>query len=69
MRLDEFYNPEFDEFQKANSEDTRKPKFNLESLNKLRKAREIKKAEDLEHAKFQKVMYAAPSQGDAGGLL
>jgi len=68
MKLVEFYNPEFDEFQKRNATDTRTPKMTLETLSKLRKAREIKKAEELEHAKFQKVMYAAPTQG-AGGMM
>lgn len=70
MRLIEFYNPEFDEFQKRNAEDTRTPKMTLETLSKLRKAREIKRAEELEHAKFQKVMYANPMQGGgAGGII
>ncbi len=63
MRLVEFYNPEFDEFIKSDSEDARAPKLTLEALGKLRKAKEIKRAEDLEHAKFQKIMYATPTQG------
>lgn len=62
MRLVEFYNPEFDEFVKRNEEDSRSPKLTLEALGKLRKAKEIKRAEDLEHAKFQKIMYANPTQ-------
>ena len=36
MRLVEFYNPEFDEFQKADAEKRRKPKLTLEKINKLR---------------------------------
>ena len=52
MRLNEFYNPEFDEFQKADAEKRRKPKLTLEQLNKLRKVRAIKRAEDIEHKKF-----------------
>lgn len=62
MRLYEFYNPEFDEFQKRHEEDTRKPKLTLEQLNKMRKIKEIKKAEDIEHDKFVKTMYAPPTQ-------
>ena len=47
MRLNEFYNPEFDALQKRSKGDTRKSKLTLEMLNKLRKVREIKKAEEL----------------------
>jgi hypothetical protein len=66
MRLDEFYNPEFDDFQKRSQDDTRKSKLTLEMLNKLRKVREIKKAEELEHDKFVKTMYAAPTDTGSG---
>ena len=62
MRLVEFYNPELDEFVKRNEEDSRSPKLTLEALGKLRKSKEIKRAEDIEHAKFQKIMYATPTQ-------
>ena len=47
MRLDEFYSPEDDAWQRRNKGDTRKPKLTLEQLNKLRKVREIKKAEEI----------------------
>ena len=69
MRLVEFYNPEFDEFQKADSEKRRKPKLTLEQINKLRKVRAIKRAEDIEHKKFVNVMYKAPTDAGAGGGL
>ena len=69
MRLIEFYNPEFDDFQKADSEKRRKPKMTLEQLNKLRKVRAIKRAEDIEHKKFVAVMYPSPDTGGAGGGL
>jgi len=62
MRLNEFYNPEFDDFQKRNQDDTRKPKLTLEQLNKMRKIKAIKKAEEIEHEKFLKTMYRAPAQ-------
>jgi hypothetical protein len=65
MRLNEFYSPENDSWQRQNKGDTRKPKLTLEQLNKLRKVREIKRAEEIEHNKFVRVMYAAPAQ-DAG---
>ena len=69
MRLVEFYNLEFDEFQKANADERRKPKLTLEQLSKLRKVRAIKRAEDIEHKKFVSVMYQPPSDAGAGGGL
>ena len=69
MRLIEFYNPGFDEYQKKDSEQRRKPKLTLEQLNKLRKVRAIKRAEDIEHKKFVSVMYQAPTDAGAGGGL
>ncbi len=70
MRLVEFYNPEFDEFQKADAEKRRKPKLTLEQINKLRKVRAIKRAEEIEHKKFVNVMYKAPTDaGPGGGLI
>lgn len=67
MRLDEFYNPENDDFAKRSVHDSRKAKMTLEQLNKLRKYRDIKAAEEAEHEKFVRVMYAQPAQ-DGGGL-
>ena len=70
MRLIEFYNPEFDEFQKADAEKRRKPKLTLEQINKLRKVRAIKRADEIEHKKFVNVMYKAPTDaGPGGGLI
>ena len=71
MRLVEFYNPEFDDFQKANAKERRKPKLTLEQINKLRKVRAIKRAEEIEHKKFVNVMYKAPDAGGGagGGLI
>jgi hypothetical protein len=68
MRLNEFYDPEKDEFAKADKEDTRKNKLTLEDLNKLRKYRDIKRAEEHAHEKFVRVMYAQPSE-EGGGVL
>jgi len=67
MRLDEFYNPENDDYAKRSVDDTRKAKLTLEQLNKLRKYRDIKKAEESEHETFVRTMYAQPA-GDGGGL-
>lgn len=66
MKLDEFYNPENDRSVKLDFDDTRKGRLTLEALNKLRKYRELKKAENLEQAKFASVMYAKPVQADTG---
>lgn len=59
MRIDEFYNPENDKVDYRNIDDTRKPILTLAQLNKLRKIREIKRAEEIEHSKFVRVMYTA----------
>lgn len=67
MRLDEFYNPENDDYTHREEGDTRKSKLTLKDLNKLRKYRDIKNAEKIEHDKFVRVMYALPA-GDATGL-
>jgi len=69
MRLNEFYNPEFDEFQKRQEEDTRKSKLTLEQLGKLRKVREIKEDEKLKHDEFVKVMYKNPDPNTGVGGL
>lgn len=67
MRLDEFYNPEADEYSRRNEQDQRKPVLTLEQLNKLRKYRDIKQAEEAQRAEFVKQMYGAPA--DQGGGL
>jgi len=67
MRLREFYNPEEDKLNMRSPEDTRKSKLTLEDLNKLRKYRDIKQAEELEHDEFVQIMYAQPVEG--GGDL
>ena len=69
MRLIEFYNPELDKFVKRSKEDTRKSKLTLEEIGKLRKVRDLKSKEKEEHDKFVKVMYANPTQDNAGGLV
>lgn len=68
MKLHEFYNPEKDNFTKRDQDDVRKGKLTLEELNKLRKIRDIRKAEQLEHNSFVRTMYSQPAQ-DTGGLV
>ena len=46
-------------------EDSRKSKLTLKELNKLRKVREISRAEEIEHTKFVKVMYKAGGEEPA----
>lgn len=68
MRLNEFYNPEDDKLTKREPDDTRKSKLTLEELNKLRKVRDIRNAESIEHDKFVRTMYSQPVQADTGGI-
>lgn len=65
MRLDEFYNPEDDREIVRSPEFTRKKKLTLKRLNKLRKYRDIKQAEETDHDNKVRTMYAAPP-ADAG---
>lgn len=67
MRLDEFYEPEDDVYNKASRTDKRTPTFTLMQLNKLRKYRDLRKIEDAEHLEFVKVMYAPPQTDDGTG--
>ena len=65
MRLDEFYNPEKDREATRKLDDTRKAKLTLEALSKLRKYRELKKAEMIEQEEFASIMYAKAAQAPA----
>ena len=67
--LKENYFPEHDHYHMAHIEDGRKTRLTLKHLNKLRKVRAIKRAEDIEHKKFVSVMYQAPTDAGAGGGL
>ena len=69
MRLNEFYSPEEDKHVQRSINDTRKSKLTLEELNKLRKYRDIKKAEETEHTKFVQTMYKAPAEGGEAPAL
>ena len=65
MRLVEFYNPEKDKQVPRDFDDTRKGRLTLEALNKLRKYRELKKAEMIEQEEFSSIMYAKAAQAPA----
>lgn len=65
MRIDEFYDPKNDRRASRNQDDTRSPILTLERLNKLRKYRELRKAEMAERKDFVPAMYR--SQGGQGG--
>lgn len=68
MRLDEFYTPEQDKLNKVEPEDTRKKRFTLEELGKLRKIRDIKQAEQKDYEEFARTMYSTPTQSDGPAL-
>jgi|TARA_B110000977_G_scaffold140123_1_gene177872 hypothetical protein len=68
MKLTEFYNPEADRSVQRDFDDTRKTKLTLDSLNKLRKYRELKKKENIEQAEFASIMYAKQSESDGMAL-
>ena len=60
-----FTNLADDQEAMRSEEDTRKSKLTLKELNKLRKVREISRAEEIEHTKFVKVMYKAGGEEPA----
>ena len=68
MRLNEFYAPESDKATPRDWDDTRKGRLTLEALNKLRKYRELKKAENLEHEEFASIMYSKPAPASTDGF-
>jgi hypothetical protein len=58
---DGHYNPEADQFHKAEKTDTRRPRLSLEHLNKIRKMREIRKLETEQRKELYKTIYARPA--------
>lgn len=66
MRLTEFYNPEQDQMYHRSVDDTRKSKMTLKELNKLRKYRDIKRKEKVEHNDFVRIMYASAPDAGSG---
>lgn len=64
--LNEYYDPEEDELNKARLSDTRRPRLTLRHLNKLRKVQELRQMELASHAEFVKTMYGAPPEEGGG---
>lgn len=62
MRLDEFYNAEQDQSTKIKSTDTRKTRLTLKDIRRLRRYRDIKRQEKLEHDQFVKIMYGTAEE-------
>lgn len=62
MRLDEFYNAEQDQSTKIKSTDTRKTRLTLKDIRRLRRYRDIKRQEKLEHDQFVKTMYGTDEE-------
>lgn len=66
MRLDEFYNPEDDQYDRRKKDDVRKPVLTLEKLNKLRRYRALKNLENIQYQELVSIMYRPSSGGEAG---
>ena len=60
--IKENYFPEDDQFHQADITDSRKTKLTLQHLNKLRKVREMRKADIDKNKEFVATMYAPPMQ-------
>jgi hypothetical protein len=69
MKLTEFYNPDADQMDVISRTDTRKQRLTLKSLNKLRRIKEIKKAEEHEYVSFVTKMYGPGDVADTGGMM
>jgi len=63
MQIMEFYNPDNDKMGVVKPTDTRKKRLTLREIKKMRRIRELKRAEEDEHDKFVSVMYAPQPQG------
>ena len=60
IELKENYFPEHDHYHMAHIEDGRKTRLTLKHLNKLRKVREMRKADQEKNKEFVATMYAQP---------
>ena len=56
----ETYFPQDDQFHQAEITDSRKTRLTLQHLNKLRKVREMRKADQEKNKEFVATMYAQP---------
>lgn len=64
--LNEYYEPEEDDFTKFELTDTRRPRLTLRHLNKLRKVRELRRMEQAAHSDFVSDMYGGSDEEAAG---
>ncbi|NJO61626.1 MAG: hypothetical protein HC836_26270 [Richelia sp. RM2_1_2] len=64
-----YYSPEEDDLSRLSLTNTRKPKFTLRHLNRLKKIRATRAAENLMKQDLLNVMYAVPDEGAEGGGL
>ncbi len=64
--LNEYYEPEEDEYNKFSLDDTRRPRLTLRHLNKLRKVRELRRMEQAAHSDFVKDMYGSSGEEEGG---
>jgi len=62
----EYYTQSDDKYEMANLKDTRKPRFTLKHLNKLKKMREAQDLENLIRADFLEIIYGAPPENNGG---
>ena len=60
IELKENYFPEYDHYHMAHISDGRKTRLTLKHLNKLRKVREMRKADQEKNKEFVATMYAQP---------
>ncbi len=60
--IKETYFPQDDQFHQAEITDSRKTRLTLQHLNKLRKVREMRKADIEKNKEFVATMYAQPVQ-------
>ena len=67
--IEGYYDAEKDRYNVALIDDTRRPRFTLEHLNKLRKVREFRKFEKIYRKSLLQQIYAPPpAEGEMGGL-
>lgn len=55
----EYYDVEQDQLHKSEIHDKRRPRLTLKHLNSLRKLRDLKAVENMEHAEFVSYMYGS----------
>ena len=66
--LNEYYDPELDQYNKAEMSDTRRTRLTLRHLNKLRKVRELRRLEKSAHDTFVQQMYGASAEEEGGDM-